>query len=105
MNNLEFKPQIFRIEFEGFHGNAIFDLLTVDGETPDCTVYFMCKGDAPSSGEQDIISERVETGEYEMISFEDTDYELSNFDIDLNIFDTSGEGYREIVKKLKNQLA
>lgn len=102
MTTLEFQPVVYRVVTNGIDGNTYtWDLLTVDGETPNNTVYFMLKDDSPSFSQSDAIVEAIEDEDWEEIDFE-SNYDLSDFSIDKSIFDTAGEGYEDIRKELEN---
>lgn len=80
-------------------GVTSWDLLTVDGESPKETVYFMKNDDMPSYTSQTFIVDAVDNEEWEELN-ETPD--LSEFDIDASVFDTAGEDYQEIRELLKN---
>lgn len=101
MNTLNFKPQVFRIATNGTDGNTfVWDLLTIDGESPNNTVYFFLKGDAPSWQQSSKIIEAIDNESWDLITFENSGMEISDFYIDKSIFETAGEGYSEILKEL-----
>lgn len=101
MNALPFQPTIFRIKTSDIIGNeAAWDLLTVDGETPNETIYFMCQGDTPSSDASDAINRAIEAEEWEMGTLEQFEHTLSDFQIDASVFETAGEGYAVIRERL-----
>ncbi len=101
MTTLKFNPKVFTVSFEGSHGLESWDLLTVDGETPANSVYFMLENDMPSIWSQDKISEAIENEDYVIYNLENTDYKLTDFEFDASIFDTTGEGYTEIKQIIK----
>jgi len=102
MTALKFTPKVFTISNPNdLSGPTTWDLLTVDGEDPRNTVYFMKKGDAPSSKAAGYIESAIENEEWEECDLEDSGCSLKDFDIDVSIFDTAGEGYAEIRKELK----
>lgn len=103
MTTLKFQPKVYRVVTNGNDGNTFtWDLLTLDGETPNNTVYFMLKGDAPSFNQTNAIVSAVENEEWEVMSLENSGNELSDYSIDRNIFETAGEGYSEIRTELQN---
>lgn len=99
MKALELNPQIFTVTIDTFHGEVSFDLLTIDGEQPNETIYFLAKGDVPSSNEVDQINKKVEDAEWEVSSISDDDM-IAKYSIDVTIFDGSGNGYEKIVARL-----
>ena len=99
MDALKFNPQIFTISYVGFHGTTEWDLLTVDGEDPNNTVYFMRKGDVVSSGEMATFEEMLEKRDWERRLLDES--EISDFMIDPSYFEASGFGYTEILAKTK----
>lgn len=100
MENLKFKPKIYRITIKDYFGNTVkYDLLTVDGEDPASTVYYYKKNDIPSSDAIDAINVALENKEWEEINIHYKDIKI--FDIDIKTLETIGEGYKDIVKKIK----
>lgn len=101
METLKFKPVVYRVtEEDHSHGPTSWDLLTVDGETPNNTAYFMLDGDMPSHSSQDYIANAVENKEWKEMSLEESGNELTDFDIDISVFDSS-EGHEDIKRELK----
>jgi rubrerythrin len=95
---IEFTPKIFTVAFDGFHGIAKWNLLTINGESPNNTVYFLHKNDKPSSLDVDKILELIEKEEWtEKVVAEDT---VLDYSIDKSIFTI--EGYSKIYEKLTN---
>lgn len=102
MNTLTFSLKIFRVATKDSNNEIVWDLLTVDGETPNNTIYFMRKGDAPSSQHSDQIVAAIENEEW-VVVYEDAN--PADFDIDLSVFETSGEAYANIALALQKELA
>jgi predicted nucleic acid-binding protein len=100
MTTLEFNPTVYRIQFESMHGLSTWDLLTVEGVTPNETVYFLKKGDAPSASESEKINEAIENEEWEIIQLDAEDFEKERWSINTNIFETAGEAYSSILEIL-----
>lgn len=100
MDILQFKPTVYRVEFEGFHGISTWDLLTLDGYTPDSTVYFMIKGDHPSSSEVDIILQAINNEDFKIIELDTETFNKDIWEIDIDSFETAGEAYSNILQHL-----
>jgi FlaG/FlaF family flagellin (archaellin) len=100
MKALKFNPQVYRIVTNGIN-QTTWDLLTVDGESPRETVYFMINGDSPSSNDSDQIQAAIEDEDWEVLDIDDTDNEIEDWDINIDIFPLSEE-YREIRNSLTN---
>lgn len=98
MTTLKFNPQIFTVTTNSGSNTCTWDLLTLDGESPSDTVYFMHKDDAPSHNQQNEIIEAVENQDWTINSIDES--EIENYDIDVSIFDTAGDGYAEIKEKI-----
>lgn len=101
MTNLKFNPQVFRVSYEGTNGLTRWDLLTVDGENPDETIYFLLKGSSPSLGDADIIDNSIIDGNFEILTLEQSDNDITDFNIDLSLFDSAPNTYSEIVENLE----
>lgn len=94
MSTLKFQPKVFIIsEAAGHTGPPTWDLLTLDGENPRNTIYFMRKGDAPSHASATCIEQAIENEDWEI---KDGEIDLNEFYIDPKIFDTAGDAYAEI---------
>jgi hypothetical protein len=100
MEILDFNPTVYRVQFESIHGLSTWDLLTVDGETPKETVYFMRKGNEPSYTESDKIIEAIENEEWEVIELSIRNFDSKIWEIDANIFETAGKAYSGILKAI-----
>lgn len=104
MEPLKFIPTVFTVSHEGFHGITTWNLLTLEGEDPLETVFFHLKGDKPSWSDQDSINENLKNGDFEKNAIENTDFRLEDFDIDISIFETAGEGYQDIKNSLIDEV-
>lgn len=102
MEILDFNPTVYRIQFESTHGLTTWDLLTVEGETPRDAVYFMKKGDAPSSSDSDRIIEAIDREDWTEIELSVKSFNPKLWDIDTTIFETAGSAYSRIRKALKD---
>ena len=89
---IEFNPIVYTVTVN----NCSYELLTLDGETPQNTVYFLKKGTGIPSNHVDAVNKIIESGEYEeSTSINQSD--VNEYDIDLSVFYASGEDYE--VKK------
>lgn len=78
---------IFRIKTEGADKNEYaWDLLTLDGENPRNTVYFMLKEDAPSYSQLEQIEEAIQKGEWQQMTIEQSRNDISDFSLDMHIY-------------------
>ena len=102
MKKLSFTPKTFTVTTQSGSNVCTWDLLTLDGETPRETVYFLNKDDAPSSRQSDEINEAIENEEWVVNSIDES--EIENYSINLSIFETAGEAYLEIKEKLAELL-
>lgn len=107
METLKFTPKVFRITNEyGVHGVTTWDILTVDGETPSNTVYFLRNNESTSISEDEFISNAIENGNFEEITLVEAtgenEFDLNFWDIDLKVFEYSPDSYSEIIEALKN---
>ena len=103
MTELKFNPQIFAIEIPDNNNTFTVNLLTVDGETPTDTLYFLDNPSAISSNLFPVLDAKMESEDWEQMSLENSDLELSDFDIDPEVFNQSG--YKEVYAELKTALA
>lgn len=99
MQTQTFKPQVFRVTTESGGNTFSWDLLTLDGQAPNDTVYFLHKNDAPSYDQGIEIAAAIENEEFEVRSISDEDVIL-NYSIDITIFDGTGGAYDEIINRL-----
>lgn len=99
MTTLSFNPQIFTVKTKSGANHSTWDLLTLDGETPAETVYFMNKQDGPSADQQIEIAKAIGKRKWEKSDISDEDV-ICNYSIDVTIFDASNGAYDEIVERL-----
>ena len=102
MESLKFEPQIFSVSVNGLSGDSYtYELLTVDGSTPNDTIYFLLKTAAPSSHDSDQINAAIEKADWSVCTLEELNLEIADFDINLSVFECTGGVYDEIVENLK----
>jgi hypothetical protein len=62
------KKRTFIITINGFSGNILsWEIYTTDGETPDNTLYSYKDGNYPSWSQQEQITKKIETQDWEEI--------------------------------------
>lgn len=98
MSTLKFNPQIFTVTTNSGSNTCTWDLLTLDGETPLDTVYFMHNDDAPSHNQQNEIVAAVENQDWSIGTIDIED--VLKYNIDLSIFEYQ-DAYSEIVGTIK----
>lgn len=62
-------------------GETSFELLTLDGGTPNEEKYYMVKGNSPSSSEMDEINEHLEREDWEELTLEESELTIEDFSI------------------------
>lgn len=89
MESIKFNPQIFTVELSDSNNSVYVNLLTLDGEDPNNTVYIL---DNPSSvgGYNAQLDEKLENEEWEVSTLQNSDLELSDFEIDPEEFNQAG---------------
>ena len=100
MSTLNFNPQIFTVTTNCGLNQKAWNLLTLEGESPRDTVYFMPKGDSPSFDESDQICELIESEQWQWSGYIKGSELIHKYDIDLTIFDCTGGAYDNIVAEL-----
>lgn len=96
-----FKPEVYTTQTNGVDGNGYtWDLLTLDGDNPKDTIYFMRKGDCPSSDQFDNINNAIDNEEHEKKHIDIAD--IVDFDISMEDLRSCGEYYSDIVKQVSN---
>lgn len=102
MKSLEFAPVVYKVEVDMPNGKTEWNILTVDGQSPEDTFYFFLKTEEqPSSEDVEMLESTLEAREWNESSLEESGFTLSDFDIIKSFLEQKGDEYSTIKRRLE----